>query len=406
VDDQHSLALFLRACETSSPLRLEVTDTRTGTVQPMAFPRPYVVIGREEGAGLVLNDPQISRRHAYLQVVRGRIFCVDLASRTGIRWGTAPGRAGWLARDQPLGVGPYEVRPSDEPEGPAPLQTPLPAIDLELWEGPVRRAQWQVERVLALVGRSSACNLQLGNPEVPRFLCGLLRTALGAWVIDLEGAGLTVSGARVPFARIGDGDELRAGPYAIRFRYTPDAPAWPESASEPEPLAAGGAVVDAPDRALAVRAPEAAEAVLLQLRDQFNQAPPGSPADPLAQPMMLMMAQAFGALFREQMSLVHEELARIRDLTREMEELRARLEATAAARASAPPTPSAAGRLVPPAPAPAHAPAGPEPPPPEAPEDLDQMHALLTRRIAAFQAERDTRWQKLLGTLLGRAPGR
>jgi predicted component of type VI protein secretion system len=416
VDDQHSMALFQQACEAPPALRLEVADTRTGKARPVAFARPYAVIGREEGATLVLDDPQVSRRHAYLQVVRGRIFCVDLASRTGIHFGPSTARAGWLARDQPLSIGPYTVRPSEDPPGPTPVQVPLPSVDLELWEGPVRRTHWQVERVLALIGRSSACNLQLGHPDVPRFLCGLLRTPLGAWLVDLEGEGLAINDTRAPFARVGDGDELRTGPYAIRLAcgvVVGAAERQSEPDADAEPLALGGAVVDSPHHAivplsstpLAVVNGREAEAVLIQLRDQLGQAPPGWLADPNIQPMMAIMAQAFGALFREQMGLVHEELTQIRELTRELEELRTRLEATAAARTQAPP--ATAGALPPAAPRPKPAPAPVPPPevPPGKAEDLDQLHAQLTRRIASFQAERDSRWQKLLGAVLGRNPG-
>jgi pSer/pThr/pTyr-binding forkhead associated (FHA) protein len=428
VDEQQSATRFLQACEAARALRLEVADTRSGDTRRWSFPQPYVVIGREDGSGLRLDDPELSRRHVYLQIVRGRIFCVDLASRTGIRLGGTPARAGWLGHDQPLEVGPYVIRLCEgEPEQ-SPVQGPLPDVELTLWEGGIQRAQWRVERVLALMGRSSGCNLQLGNADVPRFLCSLLRTSQGIWIVDVEGRGVSVNGTFVSYARISDGDNLRAGPYTIRFRCGEAPPSIRLRAvgldeSDEETLSTEKMAVDDPSRALAPRAPRpsvvawpgstpapdtvAAETLLLQVRDQLDRAPAGSLDDSLMQPMMMMMAQVFGSVFREHMNLVREELGQIRELTREMETLRARLESTAATRPAPAPRPAlgaspAASRTAP----------VPRTKPPDTPqeaasstEDLDKLHAVLSRRIAQFQQERDSRWQKLFGAMLGRASG-
>jgi pSer/pThr/pTyr-binding forkhead associated (FHA) protein len=55
--------------------------------------QPFALIGRSAQAGLLLDDPSVSQRHAYLQVVGGRIFCLDLNSRTGLYLGGAPRRS-------------------------------------------------------------------------------------------------------------------------------------------------------------------------------------------------------------------------------------------------------------------------------------------------------------------------
>ena len=54
------------------------------------FNYPYAIVGRGEGCDIILPDPEISFRHAYLQVIEGRVFCVDLASRNGVRWPDGP----------------------------------------------------------------------------------------------------------------------------------------------------------------------------------------------------------------------------------------------------------------------------------------------------------------------------
>ena len=48
------------------------------------FELPYLVIGRHPEADLQLPGSEVSSRHVYLQVLQGRIFFCDLASRTGV----------------------------------------------------------------------------------------------------------------------------------------------------------------------------------------------------------------------------------------------------------------------------------------------------------------------------------
>jgi pSer/pThr/pTyr-binding forkhead associated (FHA) protein len=431
---------FLEACEADSALRLEVTDLRISKTSRYVFSQPYVVIGREEGAGLVLEDPQVSRRHAYFQIVRGRIFCVDLGSRAGTRWGSTSERAGWISPDQPVTIGPYLIRPCDD--GPVRDQVPLVDVDLELWDGTVHRTHWRVERVLALVGRSSACNLQLANPNVPRFFCSLLRTPTSAWVVDLEGAGIVINGSRVQYAKVDNGDELEIGSYKIRFQCG-KLPALrvvrdPESsvrggmaalphngnglgrftdrqlATRPSPVAGaspGPPSLSAP-MSISAAGSGSAESLLFDLRHHLAQGPP-QVSDQLSQSMM-MMAQAFGVLFQEQMHLIREELDQIRQLTRELETLRTRLQSPELVRVDAPelapPSDKAAGVNKPrlaqvgetgPSAA-AKDPAKIDPKELQSQEELNNLHDMLCQRIAAFQEERDSRWQKILGAVLGR----
>jgi pSer/pThr/pTyr-binding forkhead associated (FHA) protein len=46
---------------------------------------PRFIIGREKGAcHLLLNDPNVSRQHAAIELTSGAFFIVDLGSRNGI----------------------------------------------------------------------------------------------------------------------------------------------------------------------------------------------------------------------------------------------------------------------------------------------------------------------------------
>src|SRR5438067_12259201 len=104
------MAQFLEACGATGPLQLQVEAP--GQPEPVRrlLPQPFAVVGRNPEADLPLDDARVSQRHAYLQVIAGRLFCVDLQSRTGVSWGRRPLRSGWLERDRAVGIGPFRVR--------------------------------------------------------------------------------------------------------------------------------------------------------------------------------------------------------------------------------------------------------------------------------------------------------
>ncbi|MCA1686334.1 MAG: FHA domain-containing protein, partial [Planctomycetia bacterium] len=82
--DRHSLSLFLDACSVDGSLHLEAEDPM-GAVRRVVCPQPFALIGRHPRADLLLDHAGVSWRHAYLQVVAGRLFFVDLGSPLGIR---------------------------------------------------------------------------------------------------------------------------------------------------------------------------------------------------------------------------------------------------------------------------------------------------------------------------------
>src|ERR1700694_3186604 len=101
---------FQNSCGMDGPLALGAGG-RGGDqpAEPILFDRPYVVIGRSESSCLQLEDDQVSYRHAYLQAVAGRVYCIDLGSRNGIAWDGKKRARGWLKVGQPIQVGPYTL---------------------------------------------------------------------------------------------------------------------------------------------------------------------------------------------------------------------------------------------------------------------------------------------------------
>jgi len=237
--------LFAKACGATGPLQLNVEGPDNPEIDRQVFDAPFVTIGRDPRADLCLTHRGISRRHAYLQIVAGRLFCLDLGSRIGTYVGGECHQAGWVERRRTIRIGPYRLRLSEgdldqwastpSPEGDAnegALQASgaphLPRLFLELWDRANAPSTWQIERELALVGTSADCEVRLLDPSVSNFHCSLLRTPTGIWVVDLLGQeGVMVNGTAVRYARVYDGDELHLGNSLIRLRYEMPRPLSP-----------------------------------------------------------------------------------------------------------------------------------------------------------------------------------
>ncbi len=226
--------LFAKACGATGPLQLIVERTDDPAIERHVLDAPFLTVGRDPRADLCLTHRGISRRHAYLQLVSGRLFCLDLGSRFGIHVGNECHQAGWVERRQVIRIGPYRLRfdagdphpwASSEVEvhGGA-LQSAessrLPRLFLELWDRSDEPRVWQVERELALIGTSADCEVRVLDPSISAHHCSLLRTPTGIWIVDLLGAdGVMVNGTAVRYARVYDGDELHLGNSLVRLRY-------------------------------------------------------------------------------------------------------------------------------------------------------------------------------------------
>jgi pSer/pThr/pTyr-binding forkhead associated (FHA) protein/anti-anti-sigma regulatory factor len=215
--------------------RLAVTapDEQQPTIQVVNG--PFALVGRTEGCTCRFDHPDVGRRHAYLQAIYGRIYCIDLGSAGGTLWGDTPRPGGWFDPDDVLSIGPYQIRLIDTmglgAGGEAlagdfnPLERyaddvgPLPKVVLQV-RGAGRHAQYTISRPITLVGTSPACKLRLGDNSVSTIHCSLLWLRDGLWVIDLAGKGGTsVQGKAVRCAKLCEGDRLRIGKFSLRVHY-------------------------------------------------------------------------------------------------------------------------------------------------------------------------------------------
>jgi pSer/pThr/pTyr-binding forkhead associated (FHA) protein len=376
---------FFEACGGDGGFSVIVANEATQKQFRRDFSLPFAIVGRNPDADLGLFDQRISWRHTYLQVIAGRLLCLDLQSRTGTYWASGPGESGWLDDELGVRIGPFHLRAAEPLPGASVSDSKklltrlsgaesLPRVTLEfgrvLIPDRISGRTWELDRVLTLVGNASMCKVRFPDQSVSSFHCSLLRFPQGIWVVDLlSREGTLVNGQRRRWAALKDGDELQIGKFLIRFHFDLPPAAHPATSSsmrltgKPEaaiPLtgqreppgatspdsqvfsssrgeAPGGRQQEAPPDAA-----QAAEAYMQSLVPS----PFGSHGDfwkgiiaPLFQQFsqmhqqmfeqfqgtLMMVVQMLNAQQREQFDLVREELDRIRDLNKELATLQTEL---------------------------------------------------------------------------------
>jgi pSer/pThr/pTyr-binding forkhead associated (FHA) protein len=381
-----AMELFRRACGLGDRLALvcQKGNASTGCYTPLEYPRPFMLIGRDPEADLSLNDAQVSRRHAFLQAVAGRVCWIDLESRTKVfeDGQEVPRSQGYLDPGRSIQIGPYRLHRTDrqadddEPAGMTHADpfmalvgagsdaTPLPLPRLIL---PFRLGgqspTWEIDSLQALVGRSDQCQLVLNDSSISRVHASFVRTPVGLWVVDLAAReGVHVNGTRVRWAWLAEGDLLRFGRFTLIVRY--ENP--PEGIVRDDvPLEAGASPpTPSGSRPEVPAVPLNRESRTLAIRPRFlptelRKASGSGAAFPLAAPVasggeewepvlptnmnlfslwqqqmqfmeafhsdMMTMVQMFVAMHSEHQATLRDELRQVQQLTQELTRLNARL---------------------------------------------------------------------------------
>ena len=456
--------LFRESCGMTGPLQLRVDYP--GVAEPLQWVlyQPFALIGREPRSHLQLDHDEVSRRHAYLQVVSGRIFFTDLESRLGTQREGEPRRTGWLDEEQSIGIGPYSIHhtangqngsASDSAHArPAyPVRQGIPEVTLEFVNKTGRSSSWQMTPLLALVGRSPDCRVHLIGQSVSNYHCSLVRTPLGLWVVDLFGKnGVRVNGELVRQSRLDAGDQLQVGRFLIRvhydtppiMQYRPDFAAsfkGTVGATQPAPAAEAPEIVVTPAITPCPSAAELESRLSTSLGRALmpiaaEQLVPGEEAQNFLpairhqlslmqeemvdqfQQAMMKMFQTFSSLQNEQIGAIRQELNHLQDLTNELSKVQLELSKRGQATGKAP-SPAPAARAQPtqppqktafvnpprvagtaPSSTSAAGPAHNAAPPDE--QSPEALHIWLNDRVRALQEERETRWQKIVSFLGGK----
>lgn len=218
-----------RSLVSGSMRRLVVVPLAGGGREPFFMLRSHAIIGSAEGCDLRLEDPGVSYRHAYLQVLWGQIACVDLCSGAGTIWDGEPRACDWLIPDRRVLVAERTIELTDDTESdgfpvdcnplapdPKPFG-PLRHVELELLNAKKDKVI-PVTRPITRVGRHDDCELSLHDQSVSRVHCSLVLTKTKFWIVDLLGKGgtcLNGTALKEP-GEPQDGDEIKIGGFRLR----------------------------------------------------------------------------------------------------------------------------------------------------------------------------------------------
>ncbi len=385
---------FALACGQLRPLRLAVEHLDGGRIAEGELDQPHALIGSAAGCDIVLNHPDVAERVACLQVLDGQVYVIELS-------GTAIHR---LTPESPFVVGPFTLRLFESPsDGPAPrVGDPLrdrvsdrewPRVRLTSGDATPR----EIDRRLTFLGRR-------GTPrsvEVADPWAYLTLTRDGVFVVDLLAAGTRVNAESVRVARLADGDELSVGHDTYTVTVGGSDPAWdlPASVGRLSEALLGGLplgdadadeqlvpLVATPSSPVPIPVPanldpdlvailKQAGSLRTQLLDQFRRTVDGMLAD-------------FANLRREQLVALRDEMARMSEVTGQLDRLRDRAGIT-----QLPPLPveeRAASESA--------ADAGPG-----VSEETAAVHLAVYDRLTVLGRERPGLWKRLRSLLGGRS---
>jgi pSer/pThr/pTyr-binding forkhead associated (FHA) protein len=209
-----ALSRFATSLGLTKPLSVLYTHRGTGASGVVQLTEPFALIGRVQLCGVRLDDPSVSKKHVYVQVLENRLFVIDLNSRLGLKVDGVDVIQGWLDHGQVLQVGEYDVqiggagetdgRPLPTGLGPTGHSVPL-AVSLS---GPTP-LHCPLRSALTVIGRHPTCNLRLLDERLSAFHTTIVQSPTEAWAVDLLGIGGTRLNERlIRRARLNVGDRL------------------------------------------------------------------------------------------------------------------------------------------------------------------------------------------------------
>ena len=236
---------FSVAAGLSEPLRITYSHRTTGITGSGKLAEPFVFFGRHLQNAVRLNDPSVSKRHAYVQILDGCPFAVDLGSRTGIRIAGHQTAQGWVDLGQTLEVGDYDIQftgplnSAVDRQSPTDLAPEASHLQVAFLPGAVPQGllYCPLRSAITLIGRDPHCNLRLLDKRIGLFHVSIVQTPTDTWLIDLPGSGgtrLNGRSARCSLIRVGDRVSLNG--VSLEVQLNRHVPAEPEMNGALEPV--------------------------------------------------------------------------------------------------------------------------------------------------------------------------
>jgi hypothetical protein len=216
-------------------------------VIPLA--QPFARVGSHPSSEVVLEGGSIAARALYLHATPDGVFCLFLdVSAAG-----AEHKGRWLAPDEEITVGPYQLRASlltAEAGDRVPTDglavwgsAPRPLPVLMIYCGDLLKDKRRFRARLSPIGRRPQCALQLKGNNVSGFHCVLYWDRQQLWCIDLNSSNRTeLNGTPITCARVNMGDRLEVGEFGLVFQrlsYGKGAAGHKSAAAADDVVAAG-----------------------------------------------------------------------------------------------------------------------------------------------------------------------
>jgi len=229
---QSLLTRFRRDCGQTMPYLIRISSAKSsGRAKTILWDRPSLIIGRAQECDLRLPHAEVSRTHAFLQIVDGRIHCSDLGSASGTHWsqGQNSRQQGPLDSGEAVSIGPYSLTIEPAPQfGSYDCETDVEAppraqphgLFLDFQDGDNEPRRWPATREVTLVGSSDIAKVSLVHPSVSRCHCAIVRAGGVLWIVDLlSEEGTTVNGELVSTACLESGDLTQIGRFNVTAHY-------------------------------------------------------------------------------------------------------------------------------------------------------------------------------------------
>ncbi|VTR95676.1 fha domain-containing protein : FHA domain-containing protein OS=Singulisphaera acidiphila (strain ATCC BAA-1392 / DSM 18658 / VKM B-2454 / MOB10) GN=Sinac_5475 PE=4 SV=1: FHA: FHA [Gemmata massiliana] len=286
-------------------LDVHAVHRTSGEVRSQCIGQSYALLGRAPRAGVRLDDPSVSQCHAYLQLVDGVPYCIDLGSRTGVLWDDGGQGRGWIHPGQTVRIGMFDVQItatgelSGESEwrepGFNPDAVPLATLDVHAPGGP--NGRFALDQPVTLIGRHPNCNLRFLDEAVAYFQCAIVKTREGIWCVDLLSRGGTVlNGRPTRVTSLRDGDLIELGKISLLLRV------GPSTAHPPVPFGVSG--IQQNPFAPVLDTTGAAGVPLREMMEQFQQC-------------FVTMARMFTTMQQEHTAMMCEQMRQVQELIRE-----------------------------------------------------------------------------------------
>lgn len=221
---------------TDAELMLRVVGVGRESDRLVKVRRPFVLVGRGPDADVLIEDRTVSARHAYLHADPRGVYAVDLVTRSGTRIRGTDRPVGWLRPGDWIEIAGRRIElvrlridgvPVDPPPSDAQLlaDTERPGLaSVTLEPHRTDEPPWVLGSELVFLGWSAACGIQVKDPAVSRTHCALVRSAAGAFLVDLCGRQTWIEDQAVQGAApLLDGDLLTLGSTQFTVRVQPTA---------------------------------------------------------------------------------------------------------------------------------------------------------------------------------------